>query len=580
MSTRDQSAFESDAKSTLFDGAPIPICLVDGECRILDLNPAAVAFWGLDAQSVQGQLAMEALGIVPTSGGTDAWIRLSAPGARPRLDCRITTPDGRVQPAVVIYMHLNRAAARTCALIVLNGNMVDAVSTLPEWALQDPVTGLGNRHLWERETEAWVARSGCVVFLDLDDLKEVNDLYGHVAGDRLLAAVGRALTEIAPPNALTVRYGGDEFVVLLPEPDAEAAETWAQDAVRHVGAVSADVPMIPRLSHGVASFSPGGLREAVQRADDVLYERKGVLLPAPSGGRIILTREGRSGLRGPGDDRAQARPGGFGASFGPEFEAYFRAQYARAADQAREFVAFVDPQPGTAVVEVGAGSGRISFDGGLADRIGPSGQLLLTDPSGAQLLVARKHADERGLDWARFLRAPAEELPLASGTVDLVVGAIFLHFTDPARAIKEMARVVRPGGRIALCAGREFDWPRPLLEALGPIRRALAASGLPFRHHFFKPGDLLRLVDSAGLRVDRVSETGPDTWESPSAEIAVTGWRQLGLVPLLLRGVPQGGVAALQAEFEDKLRADFDRFPRQDWTITGFWDNVVARKPG
>ena len=580
MYTQDQSSSHTDAKSTLFNGAPFSVCLVDGECRILDLNPEAEVFWGLDAESVQGQPAMEALGIVPSSGGTDAWTRLSGPGARPRIDCRITTPDGTVQPAVVIYIPLNRAAARIGALIVLNTNMADAVSDMLEWAFQDPVTGLGNRHLWEREAKTWAARSGCVVFLDMDDLKEVNDLYGHVVGDRLLAAVGKALAEIAPPDALTVRYGGDEFVVLLPEPAPGAAESWAQEAVRHVGAVSADVPMIPRLSHGVASFRPGGLREAVQRADDVLYERKGVLLPAPSGGRIILTREGRSGLRGPGDDRAQPRPGVFGASFGPEFEAYFHAQYARAADQAGEFVAFVEPEPGAAVVEVGAGSGRISFDGGLANRIGSSGQLLLTDPSGSQLLVARKHAEEQGLDWVRFLRAPAEELPLASDTADLVVGAIFLHFTDPARAIREMKRVVRPGGRLAICAGREFDWPRLLLEALGPVRRELAAAGLPFRHHFLKPGDLVGLVDSAGLQVQRVSETGPDAWESPSAEIAVMGWRQLGLVPLLLRGIPQGRIAALQAEFENKLRADFDRYPRQDWTITGFCDNVVARKPG
>jgi SAM-dependent methyltransferase len=194
-------------------------------------------------------------------------------------------------------------------------------------------------------------------------------------------------------------------------------------------------------------------------------------------------------------------------------------------------VDFIDPEPGTAVVEVGAGSGRISFDGGLAERIGSRGQLLLTDPSGAQLLVARTHAAERGLHWVRFLRAPVEQLPLASGTADLVVGALFLHFTEPGYALQEMARLLRPGGRVAICAFRAFDWPQVYLDVLDPVRRELAALGLPLRTPFMEREELFALVGSAGLRVDRVAEAGPDTWECPSLDIAVAGWRQLSLVP-------------------------------------------------
>ena len=578
MSTQEQSAF--DPRLALFDGLPIPVCLVDGDCRIVSLNSEALAFWGLPPESLQGLPAMEALGIVPSGGGADAWTRLSAPGARPRLQCRITSADGSVRPASIIYIPLNGTAAPLGALFVISGNMAAVFSDVPEWALLDPVTGLGNRHLWEREAAAWSTHSGCVVFLDLDDLKEVNDLYGHVAGDRLLAAAGRALAEVAPSDALTVRYGGDEFVVLLPAADEIVAESWAQEAVRHVAAASADLPIVPRLSHGVAAFGPGGLRAAVQRADDVLYERKGVLLPATSGGRIILTREGRAALRGPGDDRAHVRPGAFSAGFGPEFEGYFQAQYARSAEQAREFVAFVDPEPGTAVVEVGAGSGRITFDGGLAERIGAQGQLVVTDPSGAQLLVARQHAEEQGLDWVRFLRAPAEELPVASGAVDLVVGALFLHFTDPSRALRELARIVRPGGRVVIGAGREFEWPGPWLEVLEPLQRELASLGLPFLHHLLTAEEFRRVVASTGLQLERVSETGPEKWEFPSAELAVAMWRQLGLIPLLLKGVADARRTAVQEEFERKLRTNFERYPRQEWTILAMWDNVAARKPG
>ena len=567
----------------LFEGLVVPVCLVDADGRIVDMNPAAESLWALKLGVVAGQPAMQALGIVPADGGSDAWGRLSPPSAYPQLPCRITTQDGAVRPASVIYSVLSGTTPALGALFIIEGAMAEVLSDLPEWALRDPVTGLGNRHLWDREADTWSHRSGCVVFLDLDDLKEVNDLYGHIAGDRLLAAAGQALSDVAPPDALTVRYGGDEFIVILPDADAVAGEAWAQSAIRHVvsSATSADLPTIPRLSHGVAAFGPSELQAAVRRADDVLYERKGVLLPAKSGGRIILTREGVAALREPTDGHEQSPPGAFGAGFGPEFEKCFQTQYARAAEQAREFVRFVDPTPGTAAVEVGAGSGRITFDGGLAERIGPTGQLVVTDPSAAQVRAARKHAQERGLGWIRFLRTPVEDLPMASGTADLVTGALFLHFTEPMQAIREMARVVRPGGRVAISAGLEHGWPPTWQDALAPVRRAVEAEGLPWRHFFLQHGQLEDLMAAAGLKVERSMLIGPDTLEFPSADFTVALGRQIRVVRLLLRGRATDRLSHLQEEFERRVREGFQRWGPKAWSIGDVYlVSAVSRRPG
>ena len=580
MDTQEADGAVADPGLALFGGIQVPVCLVDGDGLLVAINPKGVAFFGISAPSVLGRPVMESLHIAPADGSTDAWGQLAIPGADPRLPCRITVAGGEVRPASVIYVALEGTTARLGVLFVIEGAMADALADLPEWALRDPVTLLGNRHFWERELGNWARRRGCVVFFDLDDLKEVNDLHGHVAGDRLLATAGQALAAVAPPDALTVRYGGDEFVVALADTDVGAAEAWARKVVADVALTATSaVPIVPRLSHGVAAFGPGTLRDAVQRAADALYEGKGVLLRASSGGRIILTREGHAALRGPGDERTEPRPGNYGTRFGVEFEGYFRAIYARSLEQAREFVTFVDPEPGGAVIEVGAGSGRITFEGGLAERIGPRGQLLVTDPSGAQMQTARRHAEERGWDFLRFLRAPAEDLPVASGTADLVLGALFLHFTDATRTLREMARVVRPGGRVALCAARAFEWPAPWEEVLAPVRRELALLGRPFRHYFLQPGELERLLVAAGLRVERLVGVGPELWELRSAELGVEVARQLGLIPLLLKDVPAERQAAVQEEFEANLRARFDQYPPSAWTIATLSDNAVARKP-
>jgi len=543
----------------LFEALPLPVCLVDAQGLLVALNPQAEAWWRTPGTQLAGRPALEALGVAAADGGGPAWTRLASPGSRPRLACRITTPDGAIHAATVVYTPLRSGGLG--ALFVLEGALADMLSDLPEWALRDPVSGLGNRHLWEREAWTWMRRSGTIAFFDLDDLKEVNDLHGHVAGDRTLAAVGRALAQVAPEGALLVRYGGDEFVVVVPGDDERAVGAWAATAVETVAATapSAHLPIVPRLSHGVASFAPGGLREAVQRADDRLYERRGVLLPAASGARLILTRQGRTALRRPGDDR-QPVSATVDGTFSPEFDSYFRAMYARSAEQAAAFVAFADPPVGGAVVEVGAGSGRITL-GGLAQRIGSGGQLLATDPSGNQLTAARRRAAELGLDWVRFLCAPAEELPLASHTVDLVLGSTFLHFTDPRRALREMGRLLRPGGQVAVSAPLAKPWSASMLRCLQPLAAELAARGLPLRQFLLTREEILAAVAAAGLEPEREVLGEPEEVTYPAAEMAVAAWRQVGLIPLLMRGTPEERYPALQAAFDERLRSEFDTQP-------------------
>lgn len=176
-------------------------------------------------------------------------------------------------------------------------------------SLTDPLTGLSNyRYLREslrREVEraSRFGRDLAVLALDLDHFKEVNDGYGHAAGDAVLAEFARRLRAEIREVDFAFRQGGEEFVVLLPETDADGASVLAErlgTAVRRspVLVVSAGGSPAPRripvtVSIGIAVFPHHGATGAavLEAADDALYAAK-------AGGRdTYRLASGRAGAK-------------------------------------------------------------------------------------------------------------------------------------------------------------------------------------------------------------------------------------------------------------------------------------------
>jgi two-component system, cell cycle response regulator len=151
-----------------------------------------------------------------------------------------------------------------------------------EAAFTDHLTGLANRRRFERQLEREVARTEryghpfCLLLLDLDNFKQVNDTYGHDAGDEALRRVGGAIQSGTRGIDTGARIGGDEFAVILPEtPFARGLEV-AERLRAGVGAL--DIEPVGRLSVslGLAELPAcardrDALREA---ADAALYEAK------------------------------------------------------------------------------------------------------------------------------------------------------------------------------------------------------------------------------------------------------------------------------------------------------------------
>jgi diguanylate cyclase (GGDEF)-like protein/putative nucleotidyltransferase with HDIG domain len=170
----------------------------------------------------------------------------------------------------------------------------------------DPLTGMANRRSLDRQFEAGLARAerndgvGSVVVLDLDRLKEINDNYGHEAGDRALRVVGNVLRAAVRQNDLCARFAGDEFIVVLWDCTAENEAHRMADLQ---GAVAAH-PFEPRpgvrvslsISAGAARFPDDGttFEELLAAADERMYRDKAGRRSRNSAGRHAIVRSERA----------------------------------------------------------------------------------------------------------------------------------------------------------------------------------------------------------------------------------------------------------------------------------------------
>ena len=149
-------------------------------------------------------------------------------------------------------------------------------------ALLDPISGLGNHRAFQEELHrhtADAARHGhplALAMFDLDDLKRVNDEFGHAGGDRLLAAMGRLLAQSSRPGDRAFRIGGDEFALLLPRADAQAGHAVVRRILASALSAETSLQRAFSFSAGVAAYpdpSPDG-RVLIRNADAALYWAK------------------------------------------------------------------------------------------------------------------------------------------------------------------------------------------------------------------------------------------------------------------------------------------------------------------
>jgi len=162
--------------------------------------------------------------------------------------------------------------------------MITAVLEYPECencrkALTDAVTGLYNRNYWEQIISEVTlhprTQNFSLILIDVDNLKEINDTYGHTAGDKVIEIVGQAIKKCIRKEDAGLRYGGDEFIILLFNQDKKAAYRVIERIRREISELAAGQGVNIQISAGVAYYdSLRNMGDIIKMADRNLYKEK------------------------------------------------------------------------------------------------------------------------------------------------------------------------------------------------------------------------------------------------------------------------------------------------------------------
>jgi diguanylate cyclase (GGDEF)-like protein/PAS domain S-box-containing protein len=255
--------------------------------RFLEINPAFERMTGLIREKVIGKRVLE---ILPE---TEAfWIerygQVALTGEPAHFEGYSRSFEKHFE--VLAYQIRERQFAVTFTDIT---ERKKAEEQLKYTALHDPLTALPNRRLFEDrldqaiKTARRAGRQAALLYLDLDDFKPVNDLYGHAAGDLVLREVAMRIQSCIRTSDTAARIGGDEFVVILQDvagrEGAQEVSRKIEDTIARPFSVSGNVCHVG-VSIGISLFPDDGtdLKVLMNAADRAMYEVKNKRMPTPT----------------------------------------------------------------------------------------------------------------------------------------------------------------------------------------------------------------------------------------------------------------------------------------------------------
>ena len=281
---RTESAGAEAFFEKVFASLPDAIVVVDSEGRILEANPQTESLFGYGSSELLGRpvemLIPKRIRSGPAIHRDEYPDRRSLHVMDSGRDLYGRRKDGTEFPVDLMLSPLKTDRGRDILGVIRDVTEQKRLEgELRQLVTSDPLTHLGNyrrlEEAFDREVN-WFNRTGrlcALLLLDIDGLKEINDTYGHLAGSRALCCLADALRAECRAIDTPVRYGGDEFAVILPDTNAEGARNLARRLASRL-ATGADHPL--RFSYGVAVYPREGqsLHQLLSVADLPLYEMK------------------------------------------------------------------------------------------------------------------------------------------------------------------------------------------------------------------------------------------------------------------------------------------------------------------
>lgn len=289
------------ARSTVFENIPELVFVLDTQNRIVDANPAACMWLGKARHEIIGQTAASVFAEWPDlrqryQNATDVREEIEIPGEPLRtLDItisgiynRINGLEGRVIVARDITTHKMMEMELREKNDLLSNQVVEVSALkerLQEQSIRDPLTGLYNRRFLAETLEREISKAEremtplSIAIMDVDHFKVFNDRYGHKCGDLVLQALTDTLVEHARRSDVVCRYGGEEFVVLMPgatlEVACERAESWRRLFETHTVLYNGQ-ELRATFSVGVACYPQHATNSEalLQAADAAMYQSK------------------------------------------------------------------------------------------------------------------------------------------------------------------------------------------------------------------------------------------------------------------------------------------------------------------
>lgn len=285
---RDEVRNQNQLLDTVLNNVDALVYMKDEQRRFRYANQKTADIFGLPVERILGKLDSE---LMPPEAADRFWEQdQKIIASNQRVSCEIALTDHRGQLhhywSVVVPWTTQDGQRAVIGLSTDITELHHLKEELQRQAMTDALTDVANRRAFFKQVDLELARSRrhglpmALIYLDLDYFKDINDHYGHPVGDAVLQGFARFCQGMLRQEDLLARTGGEEFCILLPNADLDAAHRLAERLRNALPAHGSPVPHLPDLrvsaSFGVAALNAAdaGLESLFARADRALYAAK------------------------------------------------------------------------------------------------------------------------------------------------------------------------------------------------------------------------------------------------------------------------------------------------------------------